>query len=91
LYTFHGDCIQRGRTHLLQDIVEGFYCRYEGEYSQRHLAGRESSILNVASKVVLAMKEEMGGGGNQVRERRAERERERERERSSKSSKRACD
>ena len=78
--------VYRGRTHLLQDIVEGFYCRYEGEYSQRHLAGRESSILNVASKVVLAMKEEMGGGGNQVRERGAERER----ERSSKSSKRAC-
>lgn len=36
-------------------LWEGFYCRYEGEYCQRHLeeteVGRQNNILNMASRL----------------------------------------
>lgn len=46
---------------------EGFYCRYKGEFSQRHLGG---------SRLNQAMKEEMGRAREEERQVRKEEERE---------------
>lgn len=49
---------------LLTPSWEGFYCRYEGKYSQRHLeesrVGRESSRLSMSSRLKWAMRGEKG-------------------------------
>lgn len=52
------------RARLLQGMGEGRFLLYEEEYSQRHpgesRAGRESSRLNMASGLDVAMKGELG-------------------------------